>query len=644
MSTIPASQLVAVNPSVLSAGGTAIDINALMITQNPRFPVGSVLSFPSSSAVAAYAGATSPEATETGIYFGGFTNANKLPGQVLIVQYPATAVAAYLRGGSIAGLSLIQLQALSGSLSIAVDGYTRSVANISLAAASSFSAAAALIQAALSDPVEATCLGSISAQVATFTGSISGNVLTVTAVGGGTLVTGGLLTGSGVAASTNITGQLSGAPGGTGTYAVSVAQGVPSTALQETYGLLTVTTLETGTLSVGQTLAGTGVSAGTVIEALGSGLGGTGTYYLNLTQTFLPGSLTASATPITVAYDSVSGGLTFTSGVPGAASSVAFATGGLATPLNLTSATGAVISQGSAPLTPAAFLTGVLAITQNWVTYMTLFDPDGGVGNANKQAFAEWKNPLNNRFGYVCWDTDIVPTETVPDPASLGQILQANQDSGTCLIWEPSNQHMAAFICGAAASIDFTQTAGRITFAYKWQAGLTAGVTNGTVAQNLLANGYNFGGAYGSANTNFVNFQNGAVTGQYKWFDSYINQIWLSNLFQNALLTFLSNVYSVPYNSAGNAMIEAALGDSIQAGLNFGAFSAGVALSAAQIAEVNAQAGMNIATTLQSQGYYLLILPSSPATRAARSSPPMTFYYCDAGSVQVLNLSSVELQ
>jgi len=55
-----------------------------------------------------------------------------------------------------------------------------------------------------------------------FTGSISGNVLTVTAVSSGALATGQTITGSNEG--TTITGQLTGTPGGIGTYSVSSAQ------------------------------------------------------------------------------------------------------------------------------------------------------------------------------------------------------------------------------------------------------------------------------------------------------------------------------------------------------------------------------------------------------------------------------------
>jgi hypothetical protein len=48
---------------------------------------------------------------------------------------------------------------------------------------------------------------------------------------------------------------------------------------------LTVSAVTNGTLAVGQTISGTGVTAGTTITALGTGTGGTGTYTVSASQT-----------------------------------------------------------------------------------------------------------------------------------------------------------------------------------------------------------------------------------------------------------------------------------------------------------------------------------------------------------------------
>lgn len=64
--------------------------------------------------------------------------------------------------------------------------------------------------------------------------------------------------------------------------------------------VLTVTAITSGALSVGQTISGTGIVAGTSITSLGTGRGGNGasalgTYQLNLSNTFASGTITSYA-------------------------------------------------------------------------------------------------------------------------------------------------------------------------------------------------------------------------------------------------------------------------------------------------------------------------------------------------------------
>lgn len=64
---------------------------------------------------------------------------------------------------------------------------------------------------------------------------------------------------------------------------------------------LTVTAVASGTLSVGQTLSGTGVTAGTTITGNGTGTGSTGTYTVSVSQTVASTTITAAGV-VTAAY------------------------------------------------------------------------------------------------------------------------------------------------------------------------------------------------------------------------------------------------------------------------------------------------------------------------------------------------------
>lgn len=660
--TIPASYNVESTPSVINAGGNALDLNGLCLTKNTRVPIGQVLSFPSGTAVSNYFGAASNEAvianggeTLSGNpagqgYFGGYLNSSTKPGALLFVQYPQTAVAAYLRGGNAgAALTLAQLQALSGSLTVVMDGYSHVIASINFASDNSFSAAATAIQSAFTDPTESSFTASLGAS---FTAAGTGTSFVVSGVTG-ILSVGDTVSGSGVPSNTTIISGPSN--GGAGTYVTSQAT-TASGSCTSVSTILNVTVDTDHAIAAGQTVAGSGVTGSPVITAqLGGTTGGVGTYRISgVQQSVASEAMTGVATAPVVTFDSVSGGFLITSGITGAPSTAAFATGSLAASLLLTSATGAVLSQGAAATTPAAFMASIIAQTTNWASFFTAFDPDGGSGNTQKLAFAAWTNSVAPRYAYIAPDTDVTPTESVPASSSLGyQVTTALNYSGTVPLYEPTDLNHAAFIAGAIASINFAQPNGRITFAFKSQTGLQAAVTDQTTAVNLggaplvtgsFGNGYNFVGAFATANQGFVNYQRGTISGPYAYLDSYVNQIWLTNQFQLAAYEYMTQVGAFPYTPAGYANFEIAMQSVIQAGLSFGAYSAGVDLSAQQIVEINTAAGANIAGTLQTQGWYLQVKDPGATVRASRGSPLITFYYADGGAVQALNIGSVAAQ
>lgn len=641
--SIPASTIVNVTPNVLSAGGAALDTVGLMLSNSTRVPIGTVASFPSQAAVSSYFGAASAEAIRAGVYFLGFDNSALKPEALLIAQYNQTAVAAYLRGGNISATALSAIQALSGTLAVSMDGYTYSGA-VNLSGASSFSAAATTIQTALNTSLPAT--SSITASFgASFTGNSAGATLTVTAVTGYISVGDTIVTGTGLTVGTTVVAQVSGTTGGAGTYTMSASGTASSAACTTSSQYLNVTVVASGTLAVGQTVTGAGVAAGAIITALGTGTGTTGTYLTNIpTVKIVSESMTTTGTPLVVTYDSQSGGIVITSGVTGVASLAGFATAGtVANGLLLTATLGAVNSQGAAAASPAAFMNTITAYTQNFVSFFASFALDNS-GFANRLAMAAWNNAQDDQYVYVVSDSDVTATTTVPATASLGYAITQANYSGTCLCYEPASYYISAAVSGMIASIDFSQTNGRITFKFKSQTGLTPGVTNETVAANLASNGYNFYGAYATRSQNFQFLANGVVSGPFLWLDAYVDQIWLNNALQEAIVSGLTNINAIPYNAAGNALIEALCADPINNALNFGAIVAGVPLSQAQIAEINNQAGANIAGTIQNRGWYLQVLPATAQVRAARQSPPCTLWYTDGGAVQQINLNSIDVQ
>lgn len=574
--SIPASQLVNVIPSVLGAGGNELSLNAVMLTESTRVPIGSVQTFSTLADVGDFFGLSSIEYALASVYFSGYETATALPSALHFAQYNVAAVGAYLRSGSFDGVALSTLQGLSGVLTLDIDGRDVTTPNIDLSSATSFSNAAALIQAGLQT----------AGSIFTGTGTIddgaggAGNTLTISAVGGGALHIGDVVTGS--------------------------------------------------------------VSPAT-ITAFGTGTGGVGTYTVDgAPQDFNPGGTLRVTSNASASYDAQLARFLIQSGTTGVDSTIDYATGSLSTGLKFTSAAGATLSQGAAAATPAGVMTQIANVTQNWASFMTTFEPTLDT----KMDFAEWVQTTNSRFMYVGWFSDTAPLNG-DAPASFPGLVKAAEMDGVATIYEPAddngNGRKGALICGITASIDYEQSNSRIDFAYKSQSGLVADITNATQANNLIANGANFYAAYATANDRFVNLQRGSMAGAWKFIDPYVNQIWLNASLQLAFMNLLTSVNSIPYNTEGYNLLRQAALDPIQAALNAGVIRSGVTLSNAQRAQINAAAGLNAADTLQTQGWFLRIWDASPSTRSDRESPPMTLWYTDGGSVQRIELASINV-
>lgn len=362
------------------------------------------------------------------------------------------------------------------------------------------------------------------------------------------------------------------------------------------------------------------------------------------------GSLSAAAAAIqaafttpgfTVTYDSQSGAFVITSGTTGATSTIAVTTGANATALKLTAATGAVSSPGTPAAAPGTFMDALAAQTQNFVSFTTAFEPtaDDGV------AFAAWANGRDNRFVFVSWDTDTNNTAQAPAATVAARVLAAGY-SGTVLIYSPVNgAKMGVFVQSVFASLEFTRLNGRTTLAFRKQSGLPADVTNENDYDRLMANGLNVYSGFATANNGFTFMYPGSITGKFEWADSFVNQVWLNNQLQLALMTLLTNANSIPFNRDGDAMVEAACLDPIEAALTFGAIRTGVEMDQQQRNAVNALAGQDIVSTLETRGWYLdpAVSTASSQVRAARGPVSPTLIYMDGQSVQSINFTSLEV-
>jgi hypothetical protein len=98
-------------------------LDRLFLAQGQGQPVYSVLSFNSVTAVENYYGVGTEEATPAQEFFMNYTGTQA---NMLFTRLPVLSARAHLVGGNISSMTLAQLQAVNGMISITSQGYTYS--------------------------------------------------------------------------------------------------------------------------------------------------------------------------------------------------------------------------------------------------------------------------------------------------------------------------------------------------------------------------------------------------------------------------------------------------------------------------------------------------------------------------------------
>jgi hypothetical protein len=276
--------------------------------------------------------------------------------------------------------------------------------------------------------------------------------------------------------------------------------------------------------------------------------------------------------------------------------------------------------------------------TTNWAGFTTCFEPVA----SDKALFAAWNGGTGGQFVYAPYDSDSTIVSTNASTTCISRVANLNNYGGVCPVYLDPNA--AAFVLGWIASINFNAVQGSSAIAYKSGTGIAPSITDPTSFANAIANGTNFYGQWATANSTFTFFYNGDISGSFNWIDSYVNAIWLNSALQLALINMFQLMNTVPYTNAGYATIKAGCKSTLDLALYNGVIDRGVALTSAQANAVDTAAGLVIDPVLATTGYYLQVLPATGTQRNNRTSPPCTLWYMDGGSVNQLNLASIDIQ
>lgn len=352
----------------------------------------------------------------------------------------------------------------------------------------------------------------------------------------------------------------------------------------------------------------------------------------SILQTALQSELAST----TVTYSSLTKAFTINSPTAGENSTIAYGTGSLATAMNFTLESGAVLSQGMNAMTPNANMQAIKEITQNWVTFTTIYAAD----NTEVMGLSKWASDQKTEYCYVGWVADpllLVQGSTT----SIADIVEESKQGATHLTYDKLEE--AVFVLGTFASINWERYNGTITAAFKKISGVSASVTNQTDADLLLAKKVSFMGNFATRNDEFTFYYDGKMFGDYGYLDTFINTIWLKNVMQLSILNGLTQAGRVPYNEDGYALIRAWLQDPINRALNNGTIDTGLVLSESQKAQIMRETGKDLSTELNTVGYAILIEDAGASVRVGRQSPNISVYYTYAGSVHRVEVASTAI-
>lgn len=488
LASIPASEIVTVLPSVLGAGGTAMALNAVIISDDVKFVAKE---YSNADAVGNDYGTTSDKYKFAQIYFNGFTGSTVKPSALFISKYSTVDSAAKLTGASLRSMSLDQLKAIAGAISVTIDGVL-ATGTVDLSAATSFSNAATLIATAL----------------------------------------------------------------------------------------------------------------------------------------------TAAVT-----FDTQLQSFVIASGTTGSTSSISFATGAAAEALALTELTGAQLDNVTTVDTATTAMKRLTNYTLNLSTIVA--ETSTALTDDIQKEIATWVSLQNHRYWLVKYGEE--PTALIANNTTnfAGWVAENNVADVTCVYG--TFEH-AALCAGYAASLNFSELNGRTTMDFRSTSTLAPSVTDVDDPDALESNGYAYYGAFATANDRFIFLRNSIVSGEFKWVDAYLNQIYFNSQLQLAQITGLIANKSIPYNEVGKSKVRASAQDPINEMLNFGGIQTGVALSEQQKSIINNEAGVDAATIIFNQGYYLMIRDATAQVRAARGSFPIKLWYTDGGSVHSINIASINVQ
>lgn len=346
--------------------------------------------------------------------------------------------------------------------------------------------------------------------------------------------------------------------------------------------------------------------------------------------------------------------------VGAATSTITYCTGNVAALLLLDVSGAPTLSQGTSGGDANFNMNIIKNYNPNWVTlsYVTRLTGDASSDNyAITIALSGWISDQDDNYIGLWWEGGLNaqnPSSTTnlrarlveagygtrtPD-TSTGQVtyntafqLDFNGINTVNPVTTDEVGLYSAFYSGMGASVNYNLVNGKINFAGKSQTGLATNVSDTTIYDNLLLQGYNVYGNFAGRASTYNLTENGSVGGQFLWLDNILDSIWLADQLQNSVATLLANTTRIPYNETGEAQILAVLSGVVAKASANGVIEKGNAFDPEQVDEVIDIVGQDITPLLTQNGYYIYFPPITAEMRVNRLPFNVNFLYTNGGAI-----------
>lgn len=356
-------------------------------------------------------------------------------------------------------------------------------------------------------------------------------------------------------------------------------------------------------------------------------------------------ALNSSGANFTITYDSVF--KQFVASIPGTGATKTMgyfssASTNLATILQFTEATSAVLSQGENAQTEADILNNLSQYFTDQFSFYFVDDLNGSLNDDINLATATWISDQGDKFAFLLWSNESALESSTDTTSIWSQVKDAGLNNIS--IFDEvllNNSDRAAAASGVFASLDLTLPNSAITLAFKQQTGLSPSVSNTNIAEILDDKKINYYGNVGlTGTTQQINFfYGGYITGKWSFIDNLVGQIWLATQCQISLTNLFAAVGQVPNDPDGQAQIRSLLNDACNSCLISGIIVKGVTFTQATVQQIKTEFGVN-AQELTNNGFVIVNTLATQDLRQERKSSPWFILYVKGSAIQYLPINT----